>query len=128
MNNNSKIGKIGEGIACEYLVKNQWKILCRNYKQGWDEIDVVAIAGDETLVFCEVKTLVKKTTLGDWGFLPEDNLTSAKFRKISRACQFFAGRNPKFIDPEKGWRIDLIAVDLGIDGKALDLRHYENIS
>ena len=59
--------------------------------------------------------------------LPEDNLTGAKFRKISRTCEFFARQHSELIDEEKGWRIDLIAIDIGTDGKASDVRHYENI-
>lgn len=126
--NKIKNGKLGEDTACAYLVENGWKILRRNYRRKSDEIDIIARSDDGTLIFCEVKSFAtgEKTT-GSAGLMPEDNLTTAKFRKISRACEFFARQHPELINEDKGWRIDLLAVDIGMDGKALDVRHYENI-
>lgn len=126
MKNRKETGKLGENIACEYLVKNQWKIITRNYRRKSDEIDIIARSPDGTLIFCEVKSFATDRTFTD-RLLPEDNLTSAKFRKISRTCEFFARQHPELIDEEKGWRIDLVAIDIGANGKALDIRHYENI-
>jgi putative endonuclease len=127
MNNNFETGKIGECIACDYLVKKGWIIIKKNHRERSDEIDIIALSDDGILVFCEVKAMLKKEVFSGEGLMPEDNLTSAKLRKISRACQLFAGKNQNLIDLEKGWRIDLIAVDLGANGKAQALRHYENI-
>lgn len=131
MINNIKIGKMGEDIACEYLVKKKWKILKRNHHERSDEIDIIARTEGGILVFCEVKAL-KMTGDGSFsGLTPEDNLTSAKLRKISRACQVFAGKHPMLIDSNKGWRIDLIAIDIKGSGRgigtAFNVRHYENI-
>ncbi len=124
----AKIGKLGEGIACEHLLDKGWKVLERNYRRKSDEIDIIAKSPDGMLIFCEVKSFA---TGEDWdgakGLLPEDNLTAAKFRRISRTCGFFARQHPELIDEDKGWRIDLIAIDIAIDGKASDIRHYENI-
>lgn len=132
MKNRQEVGKLGENIACGYLVKNQWKIIARNYRRKSDEIDIIARSPDGILMFCEVKsfatdgTIIGKSMEAD-RLLPEDNLTGAKFRKISRTCEFFARQHSELIDEEKGWRIDLIAIDIGTDGKASDVRHYENI-
>jgi putative endonuclease len=122
-----EVGKIGEDAACEYLVKKGWKILKRNHRERSDEIDIIAIANDNTLVFCEVKALLTKNEFPGSGFMPEDNMTGDKLRKISRACRIFAGKHPELINEEKGWRIDLVAIDIGIDGGIKDIRHYENI-
>ncbi len=128
MKNKSEVGKSGEEITCGYLVQNQWKILERNYRRKSDEIDIIAKSPDGTLVFCEVKSFATGEVYDVLNQLtPEDNLTAAKFRKISRTCEFFARQHPELVDEDKGWRIDLIAVDIGNDGKARDIRHYENI-
>jgi len=129
MKDTIKIGKIGEDIACEYLVKKGWRILKRNHRERSDEIDIISISEDGILIFCEVKALSLGKDLQSRGLMPEDNLTSAKMRKISRACQLFAGKHPELIYPDKGWRIDLLAIDIDIngDGMARDVRHYENI-
>jgi putative endonuclease len=126
--NNINVGKIGENAALKYLIKKEYRIIERNHKEKWDEIDIIAITNDKILVFCEVKTIIKREELPEFNLLPEDNMTSGKFRKISRACRIFAGKHPGLIDEEKGWRIDLVAVDLTINGEAKAIRHYENIT
>lgn len=36
-----RIGKIGENIACEYLESKGYKIIERNFRRKWGEIDIV---------------------------------------------------------------------------------------
>lgn len=49
------LGRIGENKATNYLKKNGYKILEKNFKTHLGEIDIIAEDGD-TLVFVEVKT------------------------------------------------------------------------
>ena len=122
--NNKNIGEIGEGLACRFLIKKRYKILFRNYREKFDEIDIIAKSFDRTLVFVEVKTL----EAGEYKTLiPEDNLTKDKFKKISRICRIFAGFHKELIDERIGWRIDLIAITLQKDGSS-EINHYENIA
>ena len=51
------VGSTGEDIACGYLAHKKYKILDRNYRTTFGEIDIVAKAPDKTLVFVEVKTM-----------------------------------------------------------------------
>jgi len=131
MNNNKEIGNLGENIACGYLLNKHWMILERNYRRKSDEIDIIARSNDGTLVFCEIKAFsvgtIKRGKADFSRLIPEDNLTAAKLRKISRTCEFFARQHSELINEERGWRIDLLAIDIGANGKALDIRHYENI-
>jgi putative endonuclease len=123
---NIDIGKIGENKACEFLIKKGYVILERNYWKKFGEIDIVARAPDQTLVFIEVKTLLIKNELGGRGFLPEDNFTSQKYRKVKRMCEFFSAQHDELIDEERGWRFDLIAADFYENGE-FSMRHYENV-
>ena len=120
---NISLGKTGENLAYEYLVKKGYRIIERNYRTKWDEIDIISKAKDGTLVFVEVKTLKGNPA----GLMPEDNLTVAKYKKISRACQLFAAQMPELIKENRGWRIDLIAISFENEGKTNEIRHYENI-
>lgn len=52
---NKQFGALGEKLAAEYLKKNHYKILQKNYKSKLGEIDIIAQSGD-TVVFAEVKT------------------------------------------------------------------------
>jgi putative endonuclease len=124
--NNRKIGRIGEDIAVEFLIKNKYKILFRNYYLKFDEIDIIAKSFDGVLVFIEVKTLRNN---GETDLMPEDNMTKNKIKKISRACRLFSGYSDYLIDKEKGWRIDLVAVTLNEDGSRIEtINHYKNIT
>ncbi len=50
-----KTGDIGERAAADFLVRNGYKILDRNYTVRGGEIDIIA-QKDETIAFVEVKT------------------------------------------------------------------------
>lgn len=121
---NIKTGKIGENIACDFLIKNKYKILFRNYRIRYDEVDIIAKSFDGVLVFVEVKTFNNKNYAG---LMPEDNLTNDKLKKVSRACRLFVGSHGELVDDEKGWRIDLLAIILKENGDNL-ISHYENIT
>ena len=125
MKNTSLVGKHGEDIACEYLISKRYKILARNWRKQWGEIDIVARAPDTTLVFCEVKALSHSDD-----FKPEDHLNKKKMANMKKIGEFYARENEKEINPETGWRIDLIAIDLTNGERNVinnSLRHFENI-
>ena len=126
MQNRKETGKIGAAIAGFFILKKGFEIIKRNHREGFDEIDIIAKARDGTLVFFEVKSLVDNGYFKN-GLVSEDNLTSQKIKKISRACRNFAAKNNHLISEETGWRIDLIAITLNGE-KLIDLRHYENIA
>jgi putative endonuclease len=129
--NKSIIGGIGEDIACGYLKKNGYRILGRNYRKKYGEIDIVAIAADKTVVFVEVKTMTAST--GGDGLTPEDQMSSAKLKKTRRIAQIFAAAHPDLVSEDSGWRLDLIAITLRrkgtgeIDTKDSQITHYESI-
>ncbi len=123
---NTETGKMGEDMACKYLLNNKYLILARNHKERVDEIDVIALHFNGTLVFCEVKTLNGDERSFWGGFMPEDNLSPMKRRKMLRAAQVFLVRHPELALGDRGWQFDLIAIVL-VNGKLADLRHYENI-
>ncbi|CFY08331.1 Uncharacterised protein family UPF0102 [Syntrophomonas zehnderi OL-4] len=50
-----QLGRLGEEIAVRYLEKEGYKILARNYRNRYGELDVICIK-KEVLVFVEVKT------------------------------------------------------------------------
>ncbi|OGY99667.1 MAG: hypothetical protein A3B13_01265 [Candidatus Liptonbacteria bacterium RIFCSPLOWO2_01_FULL_45_15] len=131
----SKTGELGEDLACEYLNGKGYRILKRNYWKPWGEIDIIAVARTNTLVFVEVKALKENSSAGlpaQAGLLPEDNLTGSKLRKLQRVCRGFVADKPQLVREDRGWQIDLIAIRIpaGIDNPALEdceISHYENI-
>ncbi len=128
----SQTGQYGEDAVCEYLKDHGYKILERNAREKWGEIDIIAKASDKTLCFIEVKAL---NNMGNSGLNPEDHLTSQKLEKIKRTAQLYVAKHPEMVNEEKGWRIDLAAVDIlvlpagGLTKwtKQFEIRYYENI-
>ncbi len=123
----SQLGKFGEDAACEYLVKKGYKIISRNFRKPWGELDIIAFAPDKTLVFVEVKTLRQSSGQAPEEQLsPEDQLTKAKLKKLQRTASLYTGHYPELIKDYKGWQIDLLAITLKDDN--FDIKHYENIA
>ena len=73
-----RTGKKGEDIATAYLKSRGYRIIQRNYKCLFGEIDIVAKDGG-TIVFVEVKSR-KSATFGD----PQLAVGLEKQKKISR--------------------------------------------
>lgn len=84
---NQKIGRKGEKIARDYLIKRGWKILESNYKTPFGEIDIIA-KKDDIVAFIEVKT-----RLSDIFGLPSEAVTKQrKMRYIRGANYYFTGK------------------------------------
>lgn len=94
-------GKYGENIAAEYLTKNGYKILARNFKRKTGEIDIVA-KRKKNIVFVEVKVVDDSSAL-------HEKLHPEKQRKIIRTAQWFLSEQN--LEENVPWQIDLIAVD-----------------
>jgi putative endonuclease len=62
------LGRLGERIACRYLLRLGFDVLARRYQARRGEIDIVALEGD-TLVFVEVKTRASTTFGEPWEFV-----------------------------------------------------------
>lgn len=120
MSQNLSVGKRGEDIAERFLKKRNYKILERNFRENWGEIDIIARSKDKTLVFVEVKTVRGPSPQVE----PEEHLTKAKLGKVQRTAELYANSSGVPVT-EAGWRIDLIAITL--NGDVPDIRHYENI-
>ncbi|MEK7077910.1 MAG: YraN family protein [Patescibacteria group bacterium] len=144
ISNHIEIGKIGENIACSFLEKRGYKVIERNFKRKWGEIDIVCSkkesvinllsstwnnvmggiknvlrgTSNKKLVFVEVKTLKNNQFLK-----PEDNLTANKQRKLIRTCQLYISE--KNIDPDIEWRIDAVLITLDTIRKKAKVKHLK---
>ncbi|MDD4930801.1 MAG: YraN family protein [Candidatus Colwellbacteria bacterium] len=115
-------GRLGEEKALALLKRKGYKIVERNHREKWGELDIIARFSDKTLVFIEVKTMRKKSCPS---LRPEDNMTKAKLKQVRKLAAYYANSHPRLIDKQRGWRIDLIA--LTIDDNCFDAAHYENV-
>jgi len=111
---NQRIGKWGEEIAAAWLAERGYRILARNIRTPYGEIDIIAQTEDVT-VFIEVKTLTSSKN-----FFPEQQITARKREHMLNAAQHYAAEHA--IDR---WRIDVIALE-GRPGADPVITHFED--
>lgn len=114
----SPVARLGEEIASRYLIKKGYKIIDRNFRKGYGEIDIIATF-QNTLVFVEVKT---RTTELYGGAI--EAISYSKLRKLTRTCEYYKMLHPKL---PQALRIDAILIDLE-NGEPKNTQHIENIS
>lgn len=110
--------KFGEDKACEYLKKLGFKIIERNFRKGYGEIDIVAIEeakkDGKILVFIEVKT----RTSNQFGN-PLEAITYWKLKSLIKTAQYYKMTHKNL--PES-LRIDAVSVILnGQDVQDIEL-------
>jgi putative endonuclease len=120
MNDAHELGKAGEEYATQYLLKEKYKIIDRNFSRPWGELDIIAREKGGTLVFVEVKTLHIMRSM-----MPEDNMTKDKIKKFARTAELYANANPKLVNEKQGWRLDVIALTRLENN--FQINHYKNI-
>jgi putative endonuclease len=118
---NRALGKLGEDRASEYLIKNGFKIIERNYSTKFGEIDLIAVKNN-ILRFIEVK--LKKGE--DFG-TPEEMIGRNKLFQVNRMSQFYLMAKPEMAKKYDRYSIDAVCVVVNEneDEERIDL--YENI-
>jgi putative endonuclease len=117
------IGALGERLAAEHLERSGYRIVERNYRTRYGELDIVAV-GERCLVFCEVKTRVRAGGLFD----PFDSIGGSKRSQVRQmAAQWLAERRPGLDEPPQPLvRFDAIGVRVSPGGRLLSLDHLED--
>lgn len=122
------LGNLGERIACEYLVKKGYKILGRNFRIKFGEIDIIARKkrklfrkNDKTLHFIEVKTIIG----GGKDFFPEERVDFKKQRKLIGLCQIWLEKNN--LSQDWPYQIDVIGISIYKDIKKAKVNYFANV-
>ncbi|MGN1096174.1 MAG: YraN family protein [Eubacteriales bacterium] len=117
------MGIAGEDIACRYLEENGFFVLCRNYRSGHLETDIICENG-EYIIFAEVKTRTDNGIPSRFGSA-KDAVDARKKKNILECAREYIYKNK----PKKKPRIDVIEVYLKSDGITLSekgIRHIKN--
>ena len=112
------LGEIGESVASEYLKKAGYKILERNYRKPWGEIDIIA-KKNKKIIFFEVKTI--RLIKDKFSFLPEEQVREKKKRNLIKTAKVYLSEKKL---PEE-WQIDVIGIEFSCKNKCC-LRHTKN--
>lgn len=76
-----ELGKIGETISIDYLIKQSYSILFTNWRFKYLEVDIIA-QKNNAIYFIEVKTRQQYE-------MPRDVLTQTKIRNLLNAAEYF---------------------------------------
>jgi len=121
-------GRLGEQIAKEYLEKNGYEILDRNYVfkiplgRPIGEVDIIA-KKNGTVVFVEVKALTINIRDGrDPVIRPEEKANIPKRRRLIKTAENWLAKRGIGLDTK--WQIDIIAVEMFPDRNKID--HFQN--
>ena len=113
---NKELGNWGEQIAVDYLQNHNVKIVGRNIRTNYGEIDILG-QKDGVLIFFEVKTR-RTEKFGN----PEDAVNYIKQEHMKNSALEFIQSNQ---DMEMDWRIDVIAIYIGKENK-FQIRWFKN--
>lgn len=124
MNDAYRLGRYAEDLAAKYLVSIGWKVLARNVRDQYGELDIVAMNpkdSPEELVIVEVRCRTRNKI--------QEAAESIDRRKMSALLR----ASSEYIDCigwEGFWRIDLIAVTIDVKGDfdGWTLEHMKNIT
>lgn len=111
------LGRTGERLAAEALVRRGYQIRERNFRCAYGEIDLVA-EHEQDLVFVEVKT-----RRGNAYGSPEDAITSRKRRKLVEVATCYLDLHAL---ADQSWRIDVVAIQLSTSGKLEEIRIHQH--
>jgi len=108
------LGKLGEQLSVDYLIKNDYTIEARNYRYKRAEVDIIARKG-ELLIFIEVKSL-RRNSHGH----PEQKITKNKIRLINRAACAYQYQHK--------WRheVRFDSISVNFYPQAFKIEHFED--
>lgn len=112
MADHNDFGKIAEDIAADFLQKNGYKILTRNFRFQKAEIDIIT-EKDDVIIIIEVKS---RST--DAFMLPQEAVTKTKIRSIVLAANHYLEEYNK----QNEVRFDIISI-LPDENKNLIIDH-----
>ncbi len=149
-----KVGSLGEELVAKFLMKQGYKVLDRNYRRPWGELDVVAerkgkihfvevkalsqnIVSDETAKTVS-KSAVSSETSGRESalkyvqskvrkdrFRPEDNVNSNKTKRLGRIIQTYLME--KHVSDETDWQFDVATVLIDGETKRAKINFIEGL-
>ncbi|MES2014819.1 MAG: YraN family protein [Patescibacteria group bacterium] len=128
MAKHNEVGALGEKVAGEFFERKGFKVISRNYRKPYGEIDLV-IEKSNKICFVEVKTVSWETGKDrEFGVShethrPEDNVHPMKIKRLLRVIEAYLVSHE--IDSE--WQFDIVAVYLDQKTKIAKVRHLENI-
>ena len=144
-----KIGALGEELVAQFLLRRNYKIIARNFRRPWGELDIVAEQKGK-IHFVEVKSVSARS--GDVSsetispetsprqkalayirsgkhkdrYRPEDNVHANKIKRLSRIIQTYL--SGKHVSDETSWQFDVATVYIDERHKKARINFIEDLT
>lgn len=119
-------GRIGEDVACQFLERKGFKIIGRNYRKPWGEIDIIAEKSG-IIRFIEVKTVSREKSAGisrEMGdYRPEEQVHEEKLKKVARTAELYMDST----GDAREFQIDVVGVFLDAGTRTARCRLLEQV-
>ena len=116
-----RLGALGEQLAAEHLERLGYRIVGRNYRTRWGELDLIAHDG-RLLAFVEVKTRRASGGAGS-PFEAVNRRKQAQVRRIAAGWLTEVTDRPRADD----LRFVVIGVTVDASGRLIELEHREGV-
>ena len=113
---NQTIGRWGEDVAADYLIKKGYEIVERNARTPYGELDLIMVHSGRLIV-----VEVKARTTTSYGY-PETAISARKQEHLAASAEHYAQEHG--IDH---WQIDAISVEGKPNGGTPRITHFEDI-
>lgn len=113
----NELGKWGEALAAEFVEKQGYEILERDWKSGHHDLDIIA-RDEDTLVIIEVKTR-RNRLFGD----PEESIDYKKRLSLQSAINHYV-KSHRIKIPV---RFDVISI-VGMIGSTPEIDHIKDLT
>ncbi len=129
MAKHNEIGVIGEDIAVDFLRQKGYRVVSRNFRKPYGEIDIIAFGSDGVLRFIEVKSVSWETRRTPSGTVPhetprpEENVHPNKIKRLIRVIESYLISR----ETDSEWEFDVIAVFVNRETKEAKVRHMKNV-
>ena len=116
-------GKSGEDIACQFLTRKGYKVIVRNYRKKWGEIDIIA-EKDAVVRFIEVKAIHQR---GDFsrekGYRPEELAHKTKLGKVARTAALYMEEQKE----NREFQVDVVTIVMDCSTRTARCRLFEQV-
>ena len=119
-----EVGEQGERIASQFLERKGYKVLARNYRRPWGEIDLIAMKGG-VVHFVEVKTVLRDR--GDFsrekGYRPEELAHKTKLGKVARTAALYMEEQKE----NREFQVDVVTIVMDCSTRTARCRLFEQV-
>lgn len=114
---NRDVGTYGEDLSVEYLKRNSYSIISRNFRNRCGEIDIIC-KKDDLIIFLEIKSRYNY----NYGS-PIEAITYSKQKQIIKLCKYYIYINNLI---NYNYRFDVIEVLLNKENNLYSINHISD--